>query len=316
MLQTHSFHWLVTGGAGFIGSHLVRALVSRGQRVSVLDNLSGGFVENLAAVQDKINFIRADVRSFPEVAAACRGVDYVLHHAALTSVAQSMQIPQQTIDVNVQGTLNILEASRQHKVKRVLFASSSAVYGNRPELPYTEQTPPDCQSPYAWSKQAAAELCLLYTKIYGLDTVVLRYFNVFGIGQNPHAPYAGVIAKFMQLAHEHRPLVLDWDGLQRRDFISVHDIVQANLLAIEKASAGQTYNVASGTSYTLLELVDMIEKIAGYPLQRLTGPKRPGDLHQSCADISKLRNLGFVPKVTLQQGLTEMWQHQLHQKTK
>ncbi|MBR3632720.1 MAG: SDR family NAD(P)-dependent oxidoreductase [Elusimicrobiaceae bacterium] len=307
MPYTQKHHWLITGGAGFIGSHLARTLVEQGQQVTVLDDLSSGNLHNLAPIADKIRFIQGDICQLEQVADACKGVDYVLHHAALVSVAESVQDPQKTARINVLGTQHVLEAARQHQVKRVVFASSSAVYGTRTELPYTEQTPTDCQSPYAWSKQAAAELCQLYTRLYGLETIVLRYFNVFGVGQNPHAAYAAVIAKFMQLAAANQPLGIDWDGLQRRDFISVQDVVQANLLVTQKGQPGQTYNVASGTTYTLLELADVIEKICGHKLSRLSRPKRPGDVHDSAADISKLRALGFTPKVSLAQGLQEMW---------
>lgn len=300
-------HWLVTGGAGFIGSHLVKELVRQGQQVTVLDNLSGGKLENLATVKPRIRFVQGDICNFSEVLSACNGVDYVLHHAALISVAESMKKPQETARINIQGTVNVLEAAKQCGVKRVVFASSAAVYGTRPELPYREDTPIDCQSPYAWSKQAGAELCQLYTKAYGLEAVALRYFNVFGPGQNPNSAYAAVIAKFMQLAAENKPLKIEWDGLQSRDFVNVKDVVQANLLAAIKAMPGEIYNVASGQTYTLLELADTIEKIAGRKLQRISCPKRPGDVHESSADITKIRAIGYQPTITLEEGLREMW---------
>ena len=303
-------HWLITGGAGFIGSHLVKELVRQGQQVVVLDNLSGGKLENLATVQEKIKFIQGDICNFETVKNACQQVHYVLHLAALISVAESMAKPQETAQINVQGTVNVLEAARQCGVKRVVFSSSAAVYGTRPELPYNENTPIDCQSPYAWSKQAGAELCQLYTKAYGLEAVALRYFNVFGTGQNPNSAYAAVIAKFMQLAVENKPLGIDWDGLQSRDFVSVKDVVQANLLAATKGVAGEIYNVASGRTYTLLELADTIEKVSGRKLERVSRPKRPGDVHESSADITKICTIGYAPTVTLEEGLREMWQEQ------
>lgn len=312
MLQ-EKFHWLVTGGAGFIGSHIVNELVRQGQQVTVLDNLSGGKLENLAAVKDKITFIQGDICDFAALLATCKGADYVLHHAALISVAESMQKPQETAEINVQGTVNVLEAARQCGAKRVVFASSAAVYGTRPELPYKETTPVDCQSPYAWSKQVGAELCQLYTKAYGLEAVALRYFNVFGTGQNPNSAYAAVIAKFMQLAAENKPLGIDWDGLQSRDFVSVKDVVQANLLAAIKGVPGEIYNVASGRTYTLLELADTIEKVSGRKLERVSRPKRPGDVHESSADISKIRAIGYAPTVTLEAGLRTMWQEKIKQ---
>ena len=309
MLQG-KFKWLVTGGAGFIGSHLVKELVRQGQQVVVLDNLSGGKLENLAPVKEKIKFIQGDICDFETVKNACQQVHYVLHLAALISVAESMAKPQETAQINVQGTVNVLEAARQCGVKRVVFSSSAAVYGTRPELPYNENTPIDCQSPYAWSKQAGAELCQLYTKAYGLEAVALRYFNVFGTGQNPNSAYAAVIAKFMQLAVENKPLGIDWDGLQSRDFVSVKDVVQANLLAATKGVAGEIYNVASGRTYTLLELADTIEKVSGRKLERVSRPKRPGDVHESSADITKICTIGYAPTVTLEEGLREMWQEQ------
>ena len=296
------YHWLVTGGAGFIGSHIVQELVRQGQQVTVLDNLSGGKVDNLSTVKDKITFVEGDICDYSDMIDACSGVDYVLHHAALISVAESMEKPQETAEINVQGTVNVLEAARHCGVKRVVFASSAAVYGTRPELPYTENTPIDCQSPYAWSKQAGAELCQLYTKAYGLEAVALRYFNVFGTGQNPNSAYAAVIAKFMQLAYESKPLGIDWDGLQSRDFVNVADVVQANLLAAIRGVPGEIYNVASGRTYTLLELADTIEKVSGRKLERVSRPKRPGDVHESSADITKITKLGYKPGVTLEEG--------------
>ena len=306
-MLTQRFHWLVTGGAGFIGSHIVKELVRRGQHVTVLDNLSGGKLENLESVQDRITFIQGDIRNFDAVKKACNGVNYVLHLAALISVAKSMSKPQETAEINVQGTVHMLEAARQSGVKRVVFSSSAAVYGTRPELPYKEDTPIDCQSPYAWSKQASETLCRFYTKVYGLETVVLRYFNAFGIGQSPNSAYAAVIARFMQLAAENQPLGIDWDGLQSRDFVSVKDVVQANLLAATKGVPGEIYNVASGRTYTLLELADIIEKVSGRKLERVSRPKRPGDVHESSADISKITALGYKPSITLEEGLQKMW---------
>ena len=306
-MNTPVSHWLITGGAGFIGSHLAHALVKQGQKLTVLDNLSGGSLDNLANIQDKIHFIQGDICNFADVMGACKGVDYILHHAALVSVAESVENPQKTTEINVNGTQNVLEAARENGVKRVVFASSSAVYGNSPNLPYKETSPTDCQSPYASTKQAGAELCQFYTKAYGLETVVLCYFNVFGPRQNPNSAYAAVIAKFMQLAADNKPLGIDWDGLQSRDFVHVSDVVQANLLVAQKGVPGEIYNVASGHTYSLLELADTIEKVSGRKLERIARPKRPGDVHESSADIGKIQALGFVPRVSLEQGLAEMW---------
>ncbi len=313
-MPTEKFTWVITGGAGFIGSHLARELVRSGQRVRVFDNFSGGFRSNLADIVDKIEILEGDIRDWRAVQQAFAGADYVLHHAALVSVAESVEKPLIAEEINVRGTGNVLEAARRQGVRRVVFASSSAVYGNRPELPYREDTPEDCQSPYAWSKQAGARLCNLYTQNYKLETVVLRYFNVFGLGQNPNSAYAAVIAKFMQLAAQNRPLGIDWDGQQSRDFVNVRDVVQANLLAALKAQPGETYNVASGRTTSLLELADLIEEISGRTLGRVFRPKRPGDVKLSSADISKIQRLGFVPRVTLKEGLLEMWRERKESK--
>lgn len=299
--------WLITGGAGFIGSHLVKELLRLGQRVRVLDNFSSGRRENLAGVEEQIQLITGDIQDTAAVRQAITGADYVLHHAALVSVAESMEKPLETMDINVQGTANILEEARRAGVKRVVFASSSAVYGNGEKLPYNENSPIDCQSPYALSKQIGAELCQMYFRLYGFETVALRYFNVFGNGQNPNSAYAAVIAKFMQLARQGAALGIDWDGQQSRDFVHVSDVVQANLIAALKAQPGEIYNVASGKTYSLLQLADTIEKIAGRPLQRIFRPKRAGDVKLSSADITKLRQQGYVPSVSLEEGLIQMW---------
>ena len=300
--------WLITGGAGFIGSHLAKELVRQGQTVRVLDNFSSGRAENLASLEDKIQLFTGDIRDKQILRQAMAGADYVLHHAALVSVAESMEKPLETMDINVQGTANVLEEARQAQVKRVVFASSSAVYGNGKDLPYKETSPVDCQSPYALSKQMGAELCQMYFRLYGLQAIALRYFNVFGNGQNPNSAYAAVIAKFMQLARQGGRLGIDWDGQQSRDFVHVSDVVQANLIAALKAQPGEIYNVASGKTYSLLQLADIIEKIAGRPLERVFRPKRAGDVKLSSADISKLASQGYVPAVSLEEGLKQMWQ--------
>ncbi len=310
-MPTEKFTWVITGGAGFIGSHLARELVHIGQRVRVLDNFSYGSRAHLADIADQIDLVEGDTRDWHAVQQALEGADFVLHHAALVSVAESVENPLATEEVNVHGTSNVLEAARRQGVRRVVFASSSAVYGNRPQLPYREDTPEDCQSPYAWSKHAGERLCSLYTHLYKLETVILRYFNVFGPGQNPNSAYAAVIAKFMQMAEQNHPLGIDWDGQQSRDFVNVRDVVQANLLAVFKAAPGEIYNVGSGNTTSLLELADRIEQISGRKLGRVFRPKRPGDVKLSAADISKIKALGFVPHISLQEGLLEIWRAQL-----
>lgn len=302
--------WLITGGAGFIGSHLVKKLVHLGQEVRILDNFSSGCRANLTEVEHKIQIITGDIRDKAAVRKAVFGVNYILHHAALISVAESIEKPLETMEINVQGTANILEEARRANVKRVVFASSSAVYGNGEQLPYHENSPTDCHSPYALSKEIGSALCQMYFRLYGLETVVLRYFNVFGGGQNPNSAYAAVIAKFMQLARQGAPLGIDWDGEQSRDFVHVTDVVQANLISALKAKPGEIYNVASGKTYSLLQLVDTIEKITGKTLQRVFRPKRAGDAKSSSADITKLRQQGYTPSVSLEEGLKQIWERQ------
>lgn len=300
-------HWLVTGGAGFIGAHLVRELVRQNQQVTVFDNFSSSSQNALDGVQENVRLVQGDVRDTAAVALAVRGADYVLHHAALVSVPESVQHPEETAQINIQGTANVLEASRQNGVRRVVFASSSAVYGNGTDLPHKETDPVDCQSPYAVSKQAGSELCRMYTRLYGLETVSLRYFNVYGVGQNFCSSYAAVVAKFMERARTNKPLEIDWDGLQSRDFIHVSDVVQANLLAALKGVSGEEYNVASGSTCSLIELADTVERVSGRKLNRIFRPKRAGDVRFSAADISKIRALGFTPSVTLEAGLKDLW---------
>lgn len=306
LLIPQKYHWLVTGGAGFIGSHLVRELVRQGQQVTVFDDFSASSPSSLYSVQEKIRLVKGDVRDAPALRAAFQNVDFVLHHAAFVSVPKSVEFPAETAEINVQGTANVLEASRQNGVRRVVFASSSAVYGNGKELPYKETAPADCQSPYALSKWDGERLCREYARS-GLETVVLRYFNVFGPGQNPHSAYAAVITKFMDFARAKEPLQIDWDGLQSRDFIHVTDVVQANLLAVLKGASGEVYNVACGEACSLLELAEAVERAAGRKLGRFFRPKRAGDVRFSAADISKIRALGFVPAVTLEDGLKDLW---------
>lgn len=299
--------WVITGGAGFIGSHLAKALVARGQRVRIVDDFSSGSAENLRPIARQVECVRADIRHFAALTPAFAGADYVLHHAALVSVPLSVQKPLETFQINVQGTLNVLEAARRAGVKRVIFAGSSAVYGNGPDLPYKESAARSFESPYALSKQMGEDLCRQYTRLYGLETVTLIYFNVFGAGQNAHSPYAAVIAKFLEWAAQGKPLGIDWNGRQSRDFVHVQDIVQANLLAVFCARAGESYNVGGGRTYSLLELADLLDRICGRKLPRVFRPKRTGDVKLSAADISKIRALGFEPKVSLPDGLAEMW---------
>lgn len=306
-MKPASKHWVVTGGAGFIGSHIVRLLVSLGQRVTVVDNFSSGDVSHLSDVKNRIRLCQVDIRELPDLLKAFSGADYVLHHAALVSVPRSLEEPEATWQINVQGTANVLEAAHRCGVKRVVFASSCSVYGSASK-PCKETHSQKPSSPYSLSKQIGEELCRFYTQIYGLETVVLRYFNVYGFGQNPHAPYSAVVAKFLEIFRRGDTLYIDWDGRQSRDFVAAEDIARANWLAARKAKSGEAYNVAFGKSYSLLALVRLLEQISGKKLPREFRPKRAGDVRTSSADISKISRLGFRPRITLAQGIKNLWQ--------
>lgn len=248
--------YLVTGGAGFIGSNIVEELVDRNESVRVLDNLSTGRRENIEPFMDKIEFIEGDLRDLDAVRKAVEGVDYVLHQGALPSVPRSIDEPLTTNEVNVNGTLKVLIAARDAGVKRVVYASSSSIYGNSEVLPKREDMPPNPLSPYAISKLAGENYCRIFYQIYGLETVCLRYFNVFGPRQDPTSQYSAVIPKFINaMLNGERPIIYG-DGKQSRDFTFVANVVQANLLACEaNGVAGELFNVACGERYTLLDLI-------------------------------------------------------------
>ncbi len=302
---------LVTGGAGFIGSHLAEALCRRGARVVVLDNLSTGSVANLQWRRpgDSIEFIQANLADAEAVRRAASGCDWVFHEAALVSVPKSVERPVQSHHDNAVGTLHVLEAARQEGVKRVVFASSSAIYGDHPAEIKHEALPPLPLSPYALQKYAAERYCQLYHALYGLETVALRYFNVFGPRQAADSPYSGVIAKFCDaFLAGVRPRIFG-DGLQTRDFIYVANVVAANLAAAEAPAAraaGNVFNVATGTSITLLDLVEELQRLTGRILEPVFEPARPGDVRSSRAGVTAVRDaLGFSATVPWQTGLRE-----------
>ena len=298
--------FLITGGAGFIGSHLAEYLLSQGYGVAVYDNLSSGKAENLAAIQDKITIIKGDILDFSSLKESCKGVSGIFHLAALVSVPLSMQEPALTRKINVEGTLNVLQAAREQNVEKVVLASSSAVYGLNPHPPYTEETPADCLSPYAFSKLAGEELCQMFHKNYGLSAMAVRYFNVFGPRQNAQSAYAAVVAKFMQQALQGQECVLDWDGLQTRDFIYVEDVARATAAVMQKGQAGEIYNVGSAKSTSLLALIKAIEAVTGKSVPTRFAPKREADVRHSLADTGKISKLGFEAKVSLKDGLQKM----------
>ena len=300
--------YLVTGGAGFIGSHLVDELVRRQQRVKVLDDLSTGRLENLTQVLDDIELIEGDIRDQSAVRAAVKGVDYVPHQAALASVAQSVADPLTTNEVNVTGTLNVLLAARDAGVKRVVFASSCAVYGDSPALPLNEEMPTRPLSPNAASKLAGEDYCLAFHEVFGLPTVSLRYFNVFGSRQDPTSPYSAVIPKFITAALNDEPLTIYGDGAQSRDSVYVSNVVSAVLLACQApAAAGQVINISCGERYSLLDLESYLKPLlTGHSLCVEHLDPRPGDVRHSQGDIQKARLLlSYEPLVDFEKGLAK-----------
>lgn len=318
---------LVTGGAGFIGAHLVRALVDRGEAVRVVDDLTAGTALNLSRatgvavskVRARLAEARRGLVSLGDrcelrvgsildpgvMAEACSGVDVILHEAALRAVPRSLRDPLGTHDVNATGTLRVLEAARAAGVRKVVFASSSSVYGDTP-VPKHEGQVPQPKSPYAASKVAAEAYCQAYARAFGLSTVALRYFNVFGPGQDPASEYAAVIPKFITLAMRGEPVPVYGDGLQSRDFTYVDNVVDANLAAAAAEVNFAVLNVGAGSRHTLLELIGGIERILGRSIKRIHEPPRPGDVRESQADIALAQWLiGYQPRVSFEQGLRQ-----------
>jgi UDP-glucose 4-epimerase len=294
---------LVTGGAGFIGSNLVSALVERGDEVRVLDNFSTGHRSNLE--QDGVELVEGDLRSYERVAVAVSGAEVVFHQGALPSVPRSIQDPLTSTAVNVEGTLNVILAARDAGARRVVFASSSSVYGNAPGMPRQEDQPLAPLAPYAVSKLAAEQYCVVANRVYGLETVALRYFNVFGERQDPLSGYAAVIPKFIGLMLNGRPPTIFGDGETSRDFTHVQNVVEANLAAAdEEAAAGRVMNIAIGSSHTLNELVTTLRRLTGADVEPVYADPRAGDVPESLADISRARELiGYDPRVEFEDGL-------------
>lgn len=302
--------YLVTGGAGFIGSNIVKELLQRKQQVRVLDNFATGKRENLFEFKNNPDFelIEGDLRSFHVVRTALKGMDYVLHQEALPSVPRSVHDPLTTNDVNILGTLNILEAAKEFGVKRVVYASSSSIYGDNDSLPKTEDMPVNPLSPYALSKYTGERYCQIFTRIYGLETVCLRYFNVFGPNQDPTSQYSAVIPKFIRLMSEGKRPVIFGDGTQSRDFTYVSNVVAANLLACTAPGiGGELFNIACGQSYTLLQMVEALNRILETKIEPVFEEERPGDVRHSLADISRAVNkLGFQVNARFEVGLNEL----------
>jgi UDP-glucose 4-epimerase len=296
---------LVTGGGGFIGSHLVRRLLREGQGVRVLDNFATGRRENLEEVLDDIELIEGDLQSYERVHNAVRGCDVAFHLGALPSVPRSIQDPLTSNATNVVGTLNVLLAARDEGVRRVVYASSSSIYGASTELPKREEMPALPIAPYAVSKLAAEGYCRAFHRVYGLETVALRYFNVFGPGQDPQSQYAAVIPNFITAALAGEKPIVHGDGEQSRDFTYVDNAVDANLLAAEaEGAAGEAFNVACGERISLNEIVRRIGALAGREIEAVHTDPRPGDVRHSQADIAKAREiLGYEPAIDFDEGL-------------
>jgi UDP-glucose 4-epimerase len=296
---------LVTGGAGFIGSHIVDALVERGLQVRVLDNLSTGRLENLEQSREKIDFIEADLTDATAVARAVTGIDCIFHQAALASVPRSVSQPLETHAACATATLTLLTAARKAGVKRVVYAGSSSAYGDQPTSTKRESDLPLPISPYAVAKLAGEQYCQAFAAMKAVETVTLRYFNVFGPRQDPNSEYSAVIPKFITTLLSGKSPVIFGDGKQSRDFTYVADVVQGNLKAAEAENvSGHVLNVASGGRVTLLELIAHLNKLLGTKLQPKHDDPRPGDIRESQADITLARqHLGFEPKFDLEQGL-------------
>jgi nucleoside-diphosphate-sugar epimerase len=299
--------YLITGVAGFIGSSLARALLNRGDRVRGVDNFSTGKAENVSEIAAQIDLRESDILDLEAMRTASSGVDYVLHQAAIPSVPKSVLDPLASNRANIDGTVNVLVAARDAKVKRVVYAASSSAYGDTPTLPKQEDMRPAPISPYAVAKLASEHYMGSFYRCYGLETVSLRYFNVFGPRQDPSSPYSGVLAKFITLMLNGEQPTINGDGEQSRDFTYIDNVVEANLLACRAAAAnvaGQVFNVAIGRRVTLNETFKLLKGITSYSGTPIYGPERAGDVKHSLADISKAATaLGYKPVVDFEEGL-------------
>jgi UDP-glucose 4-epimerase len=296
---------LVTGGAGFIGSHIVARLLANGEKVRILDDFSTGKWSNLEGFRNDVEVIEGDLRDPGALARAVRGCDVVYQQAALRSVPRSIDDPRANNDVNVTGILNLLIAAKEAGVRRVVYASSSSVYGDDPTLPKVEDQTPRPISPYAATKIMGEYYCRIYSQLYGLETVSLRYFNVFGPRQDPESRYAAVVPRFITAALAGEPLEVHGDGLQSRDFTYIDNVVAANLLAGDAPGAvGEAFNIACGARYSLLDTVEAIEKGLGHKVKREHVESRAGDVKHTLADIGKARRLlGYEPRVAFADGM-------------
>ena len=297
---------VVTGGAGFIGSHLAERLAGKGYQVIIIDNLSAGKMENIAELlkRDNVEFVKGSIVDLTLMQRLFQGTEYVFHQAALTRVPHSIDDPLTTNETNVKGTLNVLIAARDNAVKKVIYASSSSVYGDTPILPQKENMTTNPLSPYALTKLAAEYYCEIFRQIYGLSTISLRYFNVYGSRQDPYSHYATAIAVFIGRISQNLPPIIFGDGQQSRDLTFIEDVVQANILAAENKTEG-VFNIGSGKGTTINQLANLILKLTGKNLKPIYQDARLGDPRHTLADISKAKAFGYKPRYDLKVGLAE-----------
>lgn len=298
---------LVTGGAGFIGSHTVDALLAKGCQVRVLDNLSSGKLANLPESHSRLEFVQGDIRDIDTVERVCKGIDAVLHLAAQVSVQSSIEQPVLSGEINIRGFLNVLDTARRAGIKRVVYASSAAVYGMPSELPLTEAAMTRPMSPYGLEKLINDQYAALFAELYDMTCLGMRYFNVFGPRQDPRSPYAGVISKFNDCARSGSSLKVFGDGLQTRDFVYVGDVAASNVAALICSLPG-TCNIGTGRSVTLLQMIDALSEVVGHTLPVEHLPERSGDIRDSCAVVERMqRTLGVTAQVSLVEGLRKLW---------
>lgn len=300
--------FLITGGAGFIGSNLCEALLKRGHFVRCLDDLSTGKAENIQSFLENPNFefIKGDIRDLDTCMNACKTIDYVSHQAAWGSVPRSIEMPLVYEEINIKGTLNMLEAARQNNVKKFVYASSSSVYGDEPTLPKKEGREGNLLSPYALTKRTNEEYAKLYTKLYGLETIGFRYFNVFGRRQDPDGAYAAVIPKFVKNLLENEAPTINGDGTQSRDFTYIENVIEANLKGMQapREAAGEAFNIAYGGQVNLNELYQKLSELLNKKIEPVYGPERAGDIKHSNADIGKARKLlRYAPDYSFERGI-------------
>lgn len=299
---------IVTGGAGFIGSHLAEALVKRGYRVIIIDDLSTGKPENIYHLKKETEFIRGSITDLPLLKKHFKGADYVFHMAAIASVPKSVANPLASHEVNNTGTLNVLQVSVQNNIKKMVFMSSAAIYGDIPTLPLKEDMPPRPKSPYAVDKLSAEYYCEVFRNVYRFPSICLRCFNIYGPRQDPNSEYAAAIPRFIQLAAAGKPLVIFGDGEQTRDYVYVKDVVEANLLAVKSNKEG-IFNISGGKSITINDLAKLIIKLSGNKSEITYDKPRPGDIIHSLADVSRAGAFGWKPAYSMEKGLTETIRH-------